>query len=94
MRVHQVLAALSYGDAIGNEALAIQRQLRAAGHEPPVNAITVACGVGALTSAAVGVVSTCLTGPTNAILTASGEKPRHYSAGIVTGVMASRTRTV
>ena len=30
MRVHQLLAALSYGDAIGNEALAIQRQLRAA----------------------------------------------------------------
>jgi len=30
VRVHQLLAALSYGDAIGNEALAIQRQLRAA----------------------------------------------------------------
>jgi glycosyltransferase involved in cell wall biosynthesis len=29
--VHQLLAALSYGDAIGNEALAIQRQLRAQG---------------------------------------------------------------
>jgi glycosyltransferase involved in cell wall biosynthesis len=36
MRVHQLLAALSYGDAIGNEALAIQRQLRAAGHESDV----------------------------------------------------------
>jgi L-malate glycosyltransferase len=31
--VHQVLAALSYGDAIGNEALAIQRHLRSAGFE-------------------------------------------------------------
>ena len=30
-RVHQLLAALSYGDAIGNEALAIQKHLRAAG---------------------------------------------------------------
>ncbi|HXY39977.1 MAG TPA: glycosyltransferase [Vicinamibacteria bacterium] len=30
--VHQLLAALSYGDAIGNEALAIQRQLRGSGH--------------------------------------------------------------
>lgn len=30
-QVHQLLAALSYGDAIGNEALAIQRHLRAAG---------------------------------------------------------------
>jgi len=62
--------------------------LRSAGHEPPINAITVACGVGALASAAVGAVSSCLTGPTNAILTASGEKPRHYTAGIGTGVLA------
>jgi glycosyltransferase involved in cell wall biosynthesis len=31
-QVHQLLAALSYGDAIGNEALAIQRHLRAAGY--------------------------------------------------------------
>ncbi len=29
--VHQLLAALSYGDAIGNEALAIQKHLRQAG---------------------------------------------------------------
>jgi glycosyltransferase involved in cell wall biosynthesis len=36
MKVHQLLAALSYGDAIGNEALAIQRHLRAAGHESDV----------------------------------------------------------
>ena len=36
MRVPQLLAALSYGDAIGNEALAIQRQLRAAGHESDI----------------------------------------------------------
>jgi len=35
-RVHQLLAALSYGDAIGNEALAIQRHLRAAGFESDV----------------------------------------------------------
>jgi len=36
VKVHQLLAALSYGDAIGNEALAIQRQLRAAGHESDI----------------------------------------------------------
>ena len=35
-RIHQVLAALSYGDAIGNEALAIQRCLRAAGFESDI----------------------------------------------------------
>jgi L-malate glycosyltransferase len=31
-QVHQLLATLSYGDAIGNEALAIQKHLRAAGY--------------------------------------------------------------
>jgi glycosyltransferase involved in cell wall biosynthesis len=36
VRVHQLTAALSYGDAIGNEALAIQQRLRAAGHESDI----------------------------------------------------------
>lgn len=62
--------------------------LRSAGHAPPVDAISVACGIGALASAVVGGVSTCLTGPTNAILSSSGERSRHYTAGIVTGVLA------
>jgi benzoate membrane transport protein len=62
--------------------------LKAAGHQPPVDAITVACGVGAMASAVVGSVSTCLTGPTNAIITSSGERSRHYTAGIFTGVLA------
>ncbi len=62
--------------------------LKAAGHEPPVDAITVACGLGAMASAVVGSVSTCLTGPTNAIITSSGERERHYVAGIFTGVLA------
>jgi glycosyltransferase involved in cell wall biosynthesis len=35
-RVHQLLAALSYGDAISNEALAIQGHLRAAGYESEI----------------------------------------------------------
>jgi glycosyltransferase involved in cell wall biosynthesis len=35
-RVHQLLAALSYGDAIGNEALAIQAHLRRAGYESDI----------------------------------------------------------
>ena len=30
-QVHQLLTSLSYGDAIGNEALAIQARLRGAG---------------------------------------------------------------
>jgi benzoate membrane transport protein len=62
--------------------------LRAAHHQPPINAITAACGAGAIVSGMVGTVSTCLTGPVNAILTASGEKHRHYTAGIMVGVLA------
>ncbi len=61
--------------------------LGAAHHTPPVNAITVACGVGAIASAAVGSVSSCLTGLTNAILVSSGERSRHYTAAIFFGVL-------
>ena len=59
--------------------------LKAAQHEPPVNAIAVACGIGAFCSAAVGAVSSCLTGPTNALLTSSGERGRHYTAALTFG---------
>jgi len=62
--------------------------LRAAGHDAPVNTITIACGVWSLVAAGVGAVSTCLTGPTNALLAASGERSRHYTAGIVCGLLA------
>ena len=36
IRIHQVLATLGYGDAIGHEVLGIQRVLRAAGHESEI----------------------------------------------------------
>ena len=36
MRIHQVLATLGYGDAIGHEVLGIQRVLRTAGHESEI----------------------------------------------------------
>jgi benzoate membrane transport protein len=62
--------------------------LRAAGHPAPVNMITIACGAWSLLAAGVGAVSTCLTGPTNALLVASGERSRHYAAGIVCGLLA------
>ncbi|MGH3371391.1 MAG: benzoate/H(+) symporter BenE family transporter, partial [Nocardioidaceae bacterium] len=62
--------------------------LRQAGHVPPVNAITVGCGVWSVLGAAVGSVSTCLTGPTNALLTASGERSRQYTAGVFCGLLA------
>ena len=36
VHVHQVLATLGYGDAIGHEVLGIQRVLRAAGYESDI----------------------------------------------------------
>jgi glycosyltransferase involved in cell wall biosynthesis len=36
VRIHQVLATLGYGDAIGHEVLGIQRVLRGAGHESEI----------------------------------------------------------
>jgi len=62
--------------------------VRAAGHNPPINTVTVICGVGAVISAVVGGISTCLTGPTNAIVVGSGERERQYSAGIIVGILA------
>jgi benzoate membrane transport protein len=62
--------------------------LRTAGHTPPVDAIAIACGAGAIVTAFVGAVSTCLTGPVNAIISSSGEKRRHYTAGIFVGLLA------
>jgi len=36
IRIHQVLATLGYGDAIGHEVLGIQRVLRAAGYKSEI----------------------------------------------------------
>ncbi len=57
--------------------------LRGNGHNPPVNAITAACGLGAIVTGLAGTVSTCLTGPVNALISASGEKERQYTAAIM-----------
>jgi benzoate membrane transport protein len=62
--------------------------LTANGHKPPVNAITAACGLGAIVTGLVGAVSTCLTGPVNAVISTSGEKHRHYTAAIFVAVLA------
>ncbi len=62
--------------------------LKAAGHEPPVTMIAVACGLGSALSATVGAVSTCLTGPTNALITSSGDKARHYTGALAFGCLA------
>lgn len=62
--------------------------LRTNQHEPPVNALTAACGAGSMLTALFGSVSTCLTGPVSAIISGSGEKRRHYSAAIVIGLLS------
>jgi benzoate membrane transport protein len=50
--------------------------------------VTLACGIASMVTAFVGTVSTCLTGPTNAIIAASGERERHYTGGLVVGALA------
>ncbi|MBS0559895.1 MAG: benzoate/H(+) symporter BenE family transporter [Proteobacteria bacterium] len=62
--------------------------LHAAGHRVPVNAMTVMCGIGSLFAAGMGAAPTCLTGPTNALLTNGGERGRQYTAALVTGVLS------
>ncbi len=62
--------------------------LDAAGHKAPVNLITLVCGLGSIATSLVGTVSTCLTGPTNAIVTGSGERGRHYTGAIFVGILA------
>ena len=62
--------------------------LSAAGHKPPIDTIAVACGAGSMVTAFVGSVSTCLTGPVNAVISSTGEKHRHYTAGVMVGLLA------
>lgn len=62
--------------------------LNSAGHRPPMTVITIACGVWSLLVAPLGAVSTCLAGPTNALLVAGGERSRQYIAGMTCGAIA------
>jgi benzoate membrane transport protein len=52
------------------------------GHKPPVDAITIACGAGSIVTGFFGAVSTCLTGPVNAVLSSTGEKHRQYTGAL------------
>lgn len=56
--------------------------LRSAGHATPVNASAVTSGIMSVLNACFGAVSACLTGPTNALLTSSGDPKRQYSAAV------------
>ena len=62
--------------------------LRSAGHSPPVSSLTAMCGAGSLVAALFGCVSTCLTGPSNALLVSSGAKERQWIGGVILGVIA------
>lgn len=62
--------------------------LTGAGHRPPVTVVTVLCGVWSVLVAPLGAVSTCLAGPTNALLVAVGERRRQYISGIACGAIA------
>ena len=63
--------------------------LEAVGHKPPVNAITAVCGLASLITAPFGAVSTCFTGPANAILVSGGDRDKQYAAGVMASVLAS-----
>ena len=58
------------------------------GHKPPLNSMTVACGTGSILFAVIGAVTMCVTGPSNAILSSSGETKQQYIGGITYGVLA------
>jgi benzoate membrane transport protein len=62
--------------------------LRTAGHDVPVNMVTLACGAWSMLVAPMGGMCTCLTGPTNALLVSSGPRNRQYTAGIACGALA------
>ena len=62
--------------------------LRNSGHRAPINFVTTACGLFSMLVALFGSSSTCLTGPTNALISSSGPRNSHYTAGIIIGIFA------
>ena len=62
--------------------------LTAAGHKPGVNLAAAASGLWSLPMALIGNITTCLTGPTNALIVAGQKADRHYTAAMVTAVGA------
>ena len=61
--------------------------LTAAGHAPPIDKIAVGCGATSIAAAFIGAVPTCLTGPVNAIISASGARHAQYTAGVLVGAL-------
>jgi len=63
--------------------------LRIAKYQPPLNAMTWACGIGTLINSVFGCAPACITGPVSAIISPSsvGSKEGRYVAGIVVGTL-------
>ncbi|MGE0487012.1 MAG: benzoate/H(+) symporter BenE family transporter [Gammaproteobacteria bacterium] len=61
--------------------------LRMAGFPPPTNLLTVACGLGTLAVGVVGSVPACVTGPSNAMINASGARDDRYVGGMAFGAL-------
>ena len=61
--------------------------LSQAGHKPPINALTVACGYGSLAMGAFGSVPACVTGPVNAVLVGARPPAARWAGGVVFGVL-------
>lgn len=62
--------------------------LRGAGHTQGVNLSAAASGLWSIPQAFLGSSSTCLTGPTNALITSSPLRERHYATALVTASAA------
>ena len=62
--------------------------LKAAGHRPGVNLAAAASGLWSLPMALIGNITTCLTGPTNALIVAGAKSHRHYTSAMVTAIGA------
>ena len=62
--------------------------LRSSSHSPPINAITTSCGFMSVFTALFGGISTCLTGPVNAILVSDGKPEKHWIAALFLGLLA------
>ena len=63
--------------------------LRMAKFQPPLNAMTWACGLGTLMNALFGSAPTCITGPVTAIISPNSAGPLEgrYAAGVVVGTL-------
>jgi benzoate membrane transport protein len=61
--------------------------LATSNYRAPINALTLACGVGTVLSALVGSVPTCVAGPSNAVMCSSGRAEQRFVAGIVYGLL-------